>query len=75
MSVLSRTNHAYFFDGVSDSIIIPDDTFSIGMRNAEGNNSFMNLVSGSSSNTAISVTSGVYNREITIEVQRHLVCT
>ena len=37
------------------------------MRNAEGNNSFMNLVSGSSSNTAISVTSGVYNREITIE--------
>ena len=67
MSVLSRTNHAYFLDGVSDSIIVPDTTFLVAKKNSQGNDSVMHLLSEDNDDPELSVTSGIYSREIAIE--------
>ena len=67
MSVLSRTNHAFFLDGVSDSIIVPDTTFSVAKKNSQGNDSVMHLLSDNNDDPALSITSGLYSREIAIE--------
>ena len=38
MTAIGRTNYAFFFDGVSDSIVVPDGAFkSLGDKNPEGN--------------------------------------
>ena len=67
MSVISRTNHAFFFDGVSDSILVPDGSPIIGFRDAQGNTSMREILDDSNPNPDLSITSGRYTNEIVIE--------
>ena len=67
MSVISRTNHAFFFDGVSDSILVPDGSPIIGFRDAQGNTSMREILDDNNPNPDLSITSGKYTNEIVIE--------
>ena len=67
MSVLSRSNHAFFFDGVSDSIIVPDGPFILGKRDSLGNTSVKEFLDDDNADPQLSITSGLYSNELTIE--------
>ena len=46
MTAIGQSNHALFFDGVSDSIIVPEGSFtSVGERDAEGGNDVRRILS------------------------------
>lgn len=54
MVAIGRSSHAYFFDGVSDSIIIPQGRFrKTGTGNPQGNNVSINVLEGSDDETNI----------------------
>ena len=54
MVAIGRSSHAYFFDGVSDSIIIPQGRFrKTGTGNPQGNNVSINVLEGSDDGTNI----------------------
>ena len=54
MVAIGRSSHAYFFDGVSDSIIIPQGRFrKTGTGNTQGNNVSINVLEGSDDETNI----------------------
>ena len=67
MSVLSRSNHAFFFDGVSDSVIVPDGQFILGKRDSLGNTSVREFLDDNNPDPEFSITSGLYSNELTIE--------
>jgi len=67
VSVLSRSNHAFFFDGVSDSIIVPDGPFILGKRDSLGNTSVKEFLDDDNADPQLSITSGLYSNELTIE--------
>ena len=68
MTVLGRRNHAFFFDGVSDSIVVPQGHFSsIGKTNPEGQEDIRGLLNPEPRGGSESITSGLFNEEITIE--------
>ena len=48
MTVIGRSNHAFFFDGVSDSIIIPEGQFTaLGHKTLDGTSDVRNILSES----------------------------
>ena len=54
MVAIGRSSHAYFFDGVSDSIIVPQGRFrKTGTGNAQGNNVSVKTLDGSDDRTNI----------------------
>ena len=68
MSAIGRTNFAYFFDGVSDSIVVPDGTFkAVGKKNPEGTNDVREILGTNISQPTAAVTSGAYQDNLTIE--------
>ena len=68
MTVIGRTNHAFFFDGVSDSIIVPDGAFkAVGKKNPEGEYDVRELLGTNSSTPNVAATSGNFQDGLTIE--------
>ena len=58
MTAIGKSNHAFFFDGVSDSIIVPEGSFtSVGKRNAEGGNDVRKILSNQTSDSFGATTS------------------
>ena len=68
MTVIGRTNHAFFCDGVSDSIIVPDGAFkAVGKKNPEGEYDVRELLGTNSSTPNVAATSGNFQDGLTIE--------
>jgi len=68
MTVIGRTNHAFFFDGVSDSIIVPDGAFkAVGKKNPEGEYDVRELLGTNISVPHAAATSGNFQDGLTIE--------
>ena len=61
MTAIGSTNHAFFFDGVSDSILIPEGAFrAVGKKNAEGGSDVSQMLSNRNSDTSVSVMGANY---------------
>lgn len=68
MTVIARTNKAFFFDGVSDSIVVPSGPFSdIGRKNLNSQHDARDFLGGSTKDTTFSIDSGRYNSNICVE--------
>ena len=70
MPVISRKNHAMFFNGVTDSIVVPEGPFSrLGEKTTQGTYDVRGILSPDAplSYRGQSATSGVYNGYLTIE--------
>ena len=68
MTVVSRSNHAFFFDGVSDSILVPEGAFSsLGIKNSDGGTSVRNILSPTTPQSLTSITSAEWHSYLTIE--------
>ena len=61
MTAIGSTNHAFFFDGVSDSILIPEGAFrAVGKKNVEGGSDVSQMLSNRNSDTSASVMGANY---------------
>lgn len=61
MTAIGKTNHAFFFDGVSDSILIPEGAFkAVGKKNPEGGSDVSRMLSDRNSDPSKSVISANY---------------
>ena len=61
MTAIGKTNHAFFFDGVSDSILIPEGAFSaIGKKTSEGGSDVSRMLSDKNSDPSRSVIGANY---------------
>ena len=70
MTVISRKNNGFFFNGITDSIIVPEGDFSeLGHRTTRGTDDVRVILSENAPlSTRDSVaTSGIYNKYLTIE--------
>ena len=68
MTVLGRTNHAFFFDGVSDSIIIPQGRHTkLGDLTPDGKTMSTLLSSNPSGSQTSTLTSGLFGNQFCIE--------
>ena len=68
MSLIGKTNHAFFFDGVSDGIVVPQGYFSsIGNKNIDSEYDVRDILSHKAKGGVHSVTSGLYSDNIAIE--------
>ena len=68
MTVIARTNNAFFFDGVSDSVVVPSGPFSdIGRKNLNSQHDARDFLGGSTKDTTFSIDSGKYNNNICVE--------
>lgn len=68
MTVIGNTNKAFFFNGVTDSIIIPQGSFSrVGRATPEGQYDVRGILNPSGKGGDSSITSGKFGAEITIE--------
>ena len=57
MTAIGQSNHAFFFDGVSDSIIVPEGAFtSVGGKTPEGGNDVRKILSSQTSDTFTATT-------------------
>ncbi len=69
MPIMLQSNHALFFDGVSDGVIIPQGVFSkLGRDNSDGERNASDIISESSQGARVnSVISDALGKEIAIE--------
>ena len=68
MTVIANSNKAFFFNGVTDSIIVPQGTFSrVGRATPEGQYDIRGILNSSSKGGDVSITSGKFGSELTIE--------
>ena len=69
MPVILESNHALKFDGVSDSVIIPQGLFTkVGRKNADGDYQSSDIISSSSQGSrGVSVIGGKLTNKIAIE--------
>ena len=69
MPVILESNHALKFDGVSDSVIIPQGLFTkVGRKNADGDHQSADIISSSSQGSrGVSVIGGKLTNKIAIE--------
>ena len=69
MTVIGRSNHAFFFDGVSDSIIIPEGQFTaLGHKTPDGSSDVRNILGDSPhGGRQFIASSGLHNPNIMLE--------
>ena len=68
MTLIGKTNHAFAFDGLSDSIIVPQGYFSeIGDKNVDSEYDIRGLLNNKGKGGIHSITSGLYSNNIAIE--------
>ena len=68
MPVIGRSNHAFFFDGVSDSIVVPQGTMSrLGKQTSDGTKSKANILGERQDIEGEGYLSGLLNSQIAIE--------
>ena len=68
MPILGRSNHAFFFDGVSDSIVVPQGTMSrLGKETSAGTKSKANILGEKQHIEGDGSLSGLLNSQICIE--------
>ena len=68
MPILGRSNHAFFFDGVSDSIVVPQGTMSrLGKETSAGTKSKANILGEKQHIEGDGSLSGLLNTQICIE--------
>ena len=68
MTLIGKTNHAFAFDGLSDSIIVPQGYFSeIGDKNVDSEYDIRGLLNDKGKGGIHSITSGLYSNDIAIE--------
>ena len=69
MTVIGRSNHAFFFDGVSDSIIIPEGQFTaLGHKTPDGSSDVRNILGDSPhGGRHMSMSSGSHSSDIMLE--------
>ena len=68
MPILGRSNHAFFFDGVSDSIVVPQGTMSrLGKETSDGTKSKTNILGEKQHIEGEGTLSGILNSQICIE--------
>ena len=70
MAVISRKNHAMFFNGITDSIVVPEGVFSsLGEKTTQNTYDVRGILSSDAPLTYRdrSATSGIYNGYLTIE--------
>jgi len=70
LTVISRKNHGFFFNGITDSIIVPEGDFSeLGHKTTRGTDDVRVILSENapSSTRNEGATSGIYNKHLTIE--------
>ena len=68
MPVLGRSNHAFFFDGVSDSIVVPQGSMSrLGIDTSDGTKNKANILGERQNIQNEGALSGILNTQICIE--------
>ena len=69
MPIMLQSNHALFFDGVSDGVIIPQGVFSrLGRDTADGDRSASDIIGNSSQGARVASTiSDAFGGELAIE--------
>jgi len=68
MPILGRSNHAFLFDGVSDSIVVPQGTMSrLGKQTSDGTKSKVNILGEKQHIEGEGTLSGILSSQICIE--------